>query len=80
MTDLIDRAEELAALCTPPASVIVRDLIAKIRDQQHEIESMHRCFDAADRERRALRADLGIATSRLEACRDAHTTIAAAET
>lgn len=68
MHSLIERAEDLAARCIPPAAGIVRELIAKIEDQQRELDSMHRCFDAADRERRDLRAYLGIAQRRLEQC------------
>lgn len=68
MHRLIERAEDLAALCIPPAAGIIRELIAKIEDQRSEIESMHRCFATADRERSDLRAKLGIAHHKLEKC------------
>lgn len=63
--NLIERAEDLASRCIPPASGLVRELIAKIEEQQREIESMHRCFDAADMERAKLRADLDAVRSGL---------------
>lgn len=37
MQDLIARAEDLAALCIPPAAGLVRELIAKIEEQQREL-------------------------------------------
>jgi|GEM_PF-5903923 len=37
---LIERAEDLAARCIPPAAGIIREMVAAIEDKQREIDSI----------------------------------------
>jgi len=37
---LIERAEDLAARCIPPAAGIIREMVAMIEDKQREIDSI----------------------------------------
>lgn len=47
MRDLIDRAEDLAARCIPPAAGIIRELIETIQDQQRELDSLRSRYESA---------------------------------
>jgi len=46
--ELIERAEDLAARCIPPAAGIIREMVAAIKDKQREIDSIRALYDITE--------------------------------